>query len=119
MKCKARNKGGKQCKANALRGGNFCFTHEPKNAAAAARARKLGGHNSATPHGGNVEAIPADIASLEDAGKILNYTLTELLVMDNSIPRARALLAVVDSYIKSIEIGELEKRIQALETRQK
>lgn len=120
MKCKAKTTtSGKPCAANALKGGRYCFTHEPGNAAAAAAARKRGGENSRTPHAGNPASIPAEIASVQDAGQILNYTLRELLVMDNSIPRARALLALFDSYIKSFEIGELEKRIQALEAKQK
>ena len=119
MKCQAKTARRKPCKAPPLKGGKYCFTHEPTNAATAAAARKLGGYNRATPHAGNAAAIPAEIASIQDAGQILNYTLLELIVMDNSIPRARALLALFDSYIKSFEIGELEKRIQALEAMKK
>lgn len=119
MNCKAKTTNGKPCKMPATKGGRYCFTHNPATRAAQAAARKLGGYRSATPHAGNPEAIPAEVASLADAGKILNYALAELLVMDNSIPRARALLALFDSYVKSFEIGELEKRIQALEARQK
>lgn len=119
MKCKASTKSGAACTMPATRGGKYCFTHSPATRRAQAEARKRGGENSRTPHAGDPATIPADIASIEAAGKILAYTLQELLVMDNSIPRARALLALFDSYIKSFEIGELEKRIQALEARQK
>ena len=117
MKCQRKTSNGKPCKANAIRGGRYCFHHAPETAAAAAKARKLGGQNRHTQHAGNLDAIPADIASIEDAGKILNYALAELLIMENTIPRARALLALFDSYIRSFEIGELEKRIAALEAR--
>src|SRR5690349_21650623 len=119
MKCKAKTATGKPCKMNAIKGGRFCFTHAPETRQAQAAARRLGGKNSSTPHAGNAADIPADIASIAEAGKILKYTLAELIVMENSIPRARALLALFDSYIKSFEIGELEMRIQALEARQK
>jgi hypothetical protein len=101
----------------AVKGGRYCFTHSPETRAAQAQARKRGGENRHTPHAGNPEAIPAQIRSVQDAGAILSYVMAELLVMDNSIPRARALLALFDSYIKSFEIGELEKRIAALEAR--
>jgi len=37
--------------------------------------------------------------------------------MENSIARARVLLALYDSFVKSFEIGELERRIQTLEQR--
>lgn len=103
----------------AVKGDRFCFSHSRTTRAAQAEARKRGGENRHTPHAGNLETIPANIASLQDAGTILNYTLAELLAMDNSIPRARALLALFDSFVKSFEIGELEARIQALEARQK
>jgi hypothetical protein len=99
----------------AVKGGRYCFTHSPETRAQQAQARKRGGEARHTPHAGDAATIPANIGSLEDAGKILNYVLAELLAMDNGIPRARALLALFDSYVKSFEIGELEKRIQALE----
>ncbi len=63
--------------------------------------------------------LPANVTTLADANKILGYTLAEVKGMDNSIARARVLLSLFDSFIKSIEIGELEKRIQALEERSK
>lgn len=115
--CKARTQSGKPCKAAALKGDRFCFTHSGSTRAQQAAARKLGGENRHTPHAGKVESIPEDITSLQDAGGILSYVLAELIVMDNSIPRARALLALFDSYIKSFEIGELEQRLAALEAR--
>jgi hypothetical protein len=115
MNCKATTTSGTPCKMPATKGGRYCFTHSPATRTAQAQARKRGGENRHTPHAGNPEAIPAKIASLTDAGQILNYTLAELLIMDNGIPRARALLALYDSYVKAFEIGELEKRIQALE----
>lgn len=119
MKCQRKTPSGNQCKANALKGGRYCFQHAPETRQAAARARKLGGHNSATPHAGDPGTIPGNITDLDAAAQILNYTLAELLVIDNSIPRARALLALFDSYVKAFEIGELEKRIAALEARTK
>jgi hypothetical protein len=115
MKCHAKTASGNACKMGALKGQKYCFAHSPANAAARQAARKLGGYRSATPHAGDPKTIPADIASLADAGKLLNYVLAELLVMDNGIARARALLSAYEMYLKSIEIGELEKRIAALE----
>jgi hypothetical protein len=73
--------------------------------------------NRHTPHAGDPSFIPADVRTIEDANQILKYVLAELLVMDNGIARARALIALFDSYIRSFEIGELEKRIAALEQR--
>lgn len=117
--CKAKTQSGQACRMKALKGSKYCFTHDPGTRAQQAQARKAGGKNRHTAHAGDPGTIPAQIASLQDAGAILAYTLQELLVMDNSIPRARALLALFDSYVKSFEIGELEQRIAALEQRTK
>ncbi len=119
MKCKGKTKSGGVCKMPALKNSQYCFTHNPKTRAAQAKARKLGGYNSSTPHAGNPSDIPAQIATITDARSIVGYTLQELMVMDNSIARARALLAVFDSFMKVFEIGELEQRIAALEARAK
>jgi hypothetical protein len=103
----------------ALKDSDYCFTHSPETRTAQAQARRLGGANRHTPHAGDASTIPADIRTIGDASKILSYVLAELMAMDNGIQRARALIAVFDSFIRSFEIGELEQRIQALEQRTK
>ncbi len=119
MKCKGKTQNGAACKMPAIGGEQYCFTHSPGTRQAQAVARKLGGQNRATPHAGDPSQIPADVQTIDQARGILNYTLQELLVMDNSIARARALLAAFDSFVKAFEIGELEARIAALEARTK
>ncbi len=118
-KCHGKTKSGKPCGMGTKNGARYCFAHDPARAADRAAARKLGGFNRAIGHAGDPSTIPANIGSLEDAGKILNYVLAELLVMDNGIARARALLAAYEMYLKSIEQTEVIKRIEALEARTK
>lgn len=117
-KCKAKTKSGQACKMAAGKDG-YCFAHSPAHGRARAQARKLGGQNRHTPHAGNPATIATDIQTIQDARTILNYVMAELLAADNSIPRNRALLALFDSFVKSLEIGELEKRIASLEDRAK
>jgi hypothetical protein len=119
MNCKARTTNGAPCKMPAQKGGRYCFTHSPETRAAQAVARKRGGENRHTPHAGNLETIPAQIVTIQDARALLDYVRMELLVMDNGIARNRALIALHDSFIRSLEIGELEARIAALEERTK
>jgi hypothetical protein len=119
MKCHGKTKNGSACKMPPLKGTRYCFTHNPETRTAQAQARKLGGYNTHTPHAGNAESIPSDIQTIAQARGIITYTLAELLVMDNSIPRARALLSAFDSFVKAFEIGELEARIAALEAGRK
>jgi hypothetical protein len=66
-------------------------------------------------HAGDPFTLPETFKSVEEANKILEYTLAEVLPMENSIARARVLLSIHDSFLRAIEIGELEQRIAALE----
>jgi hypothetical protein len=117
-KCKAKTGTGQPCKMQPLKGSSYCFTHSPEMGAKRAEAHRKGGERQRTPHYGDESIIPREVRTLEDANKILAYTLAETVPMENSIARARLLLALYDSYIKSFEVGELEKRIQLLEARQ-
>lgn len=113
--CKATTTSGKKCQAKPKAGSNYCFIHDPSQAQARAKARKKGGETHRTPHASNASTIPGEIDTLQDAKSILSYTLAEILVHENTIARARVLLSLFDSFAKSIEIGELEQRIAALE----
>ena len=116
MKCTANTTQGGKCKAQALQGGRYCFTHDPASGKARAKARKLGGERNRTNHGGNPESLPATVATIAQATKILDYTLAEIIPMENSIARGRLLIALVAGYINAFEIGELENRLAAIET---
>jgi hypothetical protein len=118
-KCQAKTTSGQPCGMKTKAGARYCFIHNPATATARAQARRQGGLNRHTPHFADTSTLPANVGTLEDATKILGYTLAEVKGMDNSIARARVLLALFDSFVKSFEIGELEKRIAALEARTK
>jgi hypothetical protein len=117
--CNAKTKNGQACKAAAQKNSRYCFTHDPATRAQQAKARKAGGLARHTPHFADQDTLPANVATLEEARGILSYTLAEVIGMDNSIARARVLIALFDSFVKSIEIGEIEARLQALEQRTK
>ena len=55
------------------------------------------------------------MATIAQATKILDYTLAEIIPMENSIARGRLLIALVAGYINAFEIGELENRLAAIE----
>jgi hypothetical protein len=115
MKCKAKTQNGQPCQAQAIKDSKYCFIHDPAQGAARAKARKRGGERHRTPHGGDASTILSDVKTLEDAKKILIYTLAEIMPMENSLQRARVLIALFDSFVRALEIGELEERITALE----
>lgn len=115
MNCKATTTGGAPCQAQAIKENDYCFIHAPETLQARSLARRKGGENRHTPHFADESELPQTIQTLGDANKILKYILVEVIGMDNSIARARLLLSLYDSLVKSFEIGELEQRIAALE----
>ncbi len=114
--CKQITKSGKRCMAQPKAGSDLCFMHSPKYAAARSAARRKGGQVHKTAHGADPAIIPNKINTIQDARQILLYTLQEILPMDNSIPRARVLIALFDSYNESIKTGELAERLTAIES---
>ena len=114
-RCTATATTGGQCKAYATSGSEFCFWHDPSQGHERAKARKRGGERRRTPHVGDPYSLPQRIDTIAEANKILDYCLAEVLPMENSIARARVLLSIHESYVKAIEIGELEQRLHELE----
>jgi hypothetical protein len=115
IRCKAMKKNGQPCNAWAQGEGGFCFMHDPARAGERSAARKLGGFVTRARHGSDASALPGRIRSLDDVLLILDYTLQELLSVENSIVRARALIALAGEYRAAITDSELVDRLAALE----
>lgn len=116
MTCKAKTSNGQPCKAAALKGSRYCFTHDPANGQARAKARKLGGQRNRTPHNGQADQLPQAVTTVQEAIKILDYALAETIPLENSIARSRVLIALVAGYVQALQAGETEQRLAALET---
>lgn len=115
MRCKAKTADGSQCRAYAIADSGLCFWHDPAQGEDRAKARKKGGQRRRVAHAGDPFTLPETFATIRDANKILDYTLAEVLPMENSIARARVLLSIHESYVRAIEVGELERRLAELE----
>jgi hypothetical protein len=113
-RCKARTADNKPCSAKPKAGADYCFIHDPAQATARALARKKGGQFHRTPHAGNVEAIARSPRSIPDAMTILDYALEEILVLDNSLQRVRALVAIAAGYIDALKVSEIETQVREL-----
>ena len=114
-RCAAKKKNGEPCTAYALTGDEYCYAHSPARGAERAAARKLGGLNRRTRHNGEACNLPDQVRSLPDVLTILDYVLAETVALENGINRARALIALADSYIRALEVGEFEQRLERLE----
>lgn len=113
--CKSKTTGGQPCQAQAIKGGKFCFTHDPASGKARQEARKRGGYRRRIDHAGDPAAIPAQVRSLDDVLKVLDYALAEALPLENSIQRGRLIVAIASAFVDAIKTGELENRIAAIE----
>ena len=116
MKCKAKKTNGRPCQAQAIKGSTFCFIHDPAQGAARAKARKIGGQRRRAPHAGNPEIIPANVRTIDDVLKVLDYALAESMPLENSIQRGRLIVAIAGAFIEAIKTGELESRLAAIES---
>jgi hypothetical protein len=55
------------------------------------------------------------VKTVDDVLAVLDYTMAEMLVQENGIVRARALISLALAYLKGLEVGELEERLEAIE----
>lgn len=103
------------CSASANESG-FCFTHDATKGKERAIARRKGGLQRITPHVADSELVPKQTRTINDAMIILDYTLQESLVLPNTIQRGRLLVAISHGYIEALKVGEIEQRMEAIET---
>jgi hypothetical protein len=113
MQCKAKTRTGARCTAYAVSDSQYCFTHAPERARERAQAHRRGGCNRIAPKVGKWQGR---IKTIDDALTFLNdLVIPDLIALENTVTRARALIAAIETAIKAIDAGEVERRLTALE----
>jgi len=105
---------GQPCQMAPLHDRPYCFAHDPERAADAAEARRLGG---ARRRKEGTIAIAYDLPgldSVEGIRRVFEIARTDVLGLDNTINRARALIAVGTAAIKLLG-ADYEERLATLE----
>ena len=100
-----------------LSGSEFCFSHEPTKGRDRALARAKGGRNRQTPRG---SAPPAEAPALRTVDAIqrqLEAALYDTLHQENSEQRSRTLGYLLGIGLRALEVGGLEERVAAIESR--
>ena len=113
--CEATKKNGDPCEAPANESG-FCFTHNPELSHERAIARRKGGLQKAAPHFADEDLCPKSVRSIESVLAVLDYALQETIGLSNGIQRGRLLVSIAHGYIEAIKTGELDQRLEAVET---
>ena len=93
----------------------FCFWHSPEHAEEATEARRLGGLRRRKER---ITGGAYDFEGLESVSQIrrlLEVAVVDTLGLESSIARARTLAYLAQMALKSLEVGELEERVRALE----
>lgn len=116
--CQATTRSGSPCRAAALVGADYCFTHDPNNADDRRAARSKGG---AARHGraiGTTEA-PAALVRVEttaDIVRLISRAINDTLTLENSLNRARTIGYLALAACKALELDQLADRVAALES---
>jgi hypothetical protein len=114
-RCRQLLPGGRPCQAFPLRDSVFCFWHTPEKEEEAAEARRLGGLRRRREKTVAGAYDFAGLGSVESIRRILEIATLDALGLDNSIARARVLIAAALAAARLLEVGELEARVEVLE----
>jgi hypothetical protein len=113
--CAFRFPDGRACGAAPLRDSTFCLFHDPEHAEAVAEARKVVGQRR------RKEATLVTVYDLEDVTsdsgirRLAQIAVTDLLSLDNSLSKVRAMLYAIQTLLKVRDAGELADRLAAVE----
>ena len=115
-RCAGIQRDGRQCGAHPIRGEAYCLWHSPDHEEEAKEARRLGGlrRKREKTVAGAYEVN--GLATVEDIRRLLEIATLDALGLDNSLARARVLITAAGAAAKLLEVGELQARVQALES---
>ena len=106
---------GRLCRANALRDQPFCFWHSAETADELADARRTGGlHRRKKRTVATVYGF-SGLRTIEDHQDLLETITIETLALENSLARNGTLNRMLQTGAKLIELGDLAKRVAAIE----
>ncbi len=113
--CNARKDAGEPCRQAPLRESDYCFWHDPDHAQDAAEARRLGGLRRRKENAVSGAFDYEGLESVVQIRRLLEVAVLDTLSLENSIARSRTLAYLAQVALKTLEAGELQERLQALE----
>lgn len=111
--CKYTKQNGEQCRAPRIGDSEYCYWHSPEMAAKRAEARKKGGQNRRVGKRSNHSRY--SIKTTDEVVRALEDALNDAINLENSHARARTIGYLCQISLKALEVGELERRLEALE----
>lgn len=114
-RCGAELPDGRLCRAFRIRESPCCFWHTPDREEDATEARRLGGLRRRRERTVSGAYDFTGLGSIESIRRILEIATVDALGLENSVARARVLIAAALAATKLLETGELAERLAVLE----
>ena len=114
--CAAQNAGKQPCKQPPLLDSALCFWHDPAHEDEAKEARRVGGQRRRRER---IVSGAFDFEGLDSIPKIrrlLDIAATDALSLEGSVAKIRALISLAVAAARLLETGELEERLEAIES---
>jgi hypothetical protein len=113
--CKGVRSGGEACAAPPLSDGAYCLWHDPEHADTVAEARKLGGSRRRKEATIAVAYDVEGLGSTAQIRRLVEVAVLDVLSLENSVSRARAIAYLAHIATKLLEVGEHEERLERIE----
>jgi hypothetical protein len=113
--CAYRQGGGDPCRAAPLRDSQFCLMHSPEHAKEVQEARRLGGLRRKREAAVTGAYEFDGLNTVDGIRRLVEVAVLDTLGMENSISRNRTLAYLAQVALRTLEVGDLERRIGMLE----
>jgi hypothetical protein len=112
--CKGIKEGGERCSAAPLHDSEFCVFHDPAHADLMAEARRAGGSRKRREGSVSLAYGFTGLGSIEEIRRLVEVAAYDVLSLENSLNRARALTHISQVAASLHEKGEQEERLRAI-----
>jgi len=114
--CSGMNAQGGTCKAHPRSDTGLCLWHDPELAEAAQEARRHGGQRRKREVTIQAAYDLEGLGSILEIRRIVEIVVTDMLGAENTVARARTLLSAAQVAANLLKTGELEERIESIES---
>ena len=111
-RCAALTAKDEPCRMAVLGGSEYCFNHDPNQAAKRTLARATGGRVSRRPKGDAREVQLRDVDSILTN---IEEAMGESWAMENSVARNRCIAHLASIALETLKVHSLDARLNALE----
>lgn len=114
MQCRFIKTNGEVCKANHIKGSNFCFRHDPENKEAKMVASSKGGQNRALQ---GVYGTEIRLKSPSDVRKFIGIVINGVWSGKVPVPVGSSMGFLAKCWLEAHSASEIQTRLEAMEER--